>query len=98
MKLAWALVAKVLLGPAAPTRILKLVPLLEVANSFILAACRARTFAELSAAFEARGVWFTLVRSPAQALAYPQALATAAFRETEGAAGRRYVASPVQFR
>jgi len=101
LELSWVLVSKVLVDTHSPTRILKLVPLLEVANVFILAACKRSTHADLAASFAKHGVWYTVVKSPGQALAYEQARVTGAFRPREGepavAAGATFIASPTQF-
>jgi hypothetical protein len=102
--LAKALVTEVL-PSKAPSRILKLVPLLIVANGYILAGAKALTYAECVKRFEEHGVWFTVVRSPAQAAAYEQAEAAGCFRKeakSEGSGGgghdkRRLIASPIHF-
>ena len=83
--------------------------MLQIANEQILACARGLPYAELARRFERKGVWHCLVRSPGQALAYPQALAAGCWcADTEGrgaqrhcvggapGAGRR-VAAPVHF-
>ena len=82
----------------APTKVLKLVPLLVVFNKQIQHCARQLTFGELVVRFEKAGVWWTLVKSPGQAMAYQQAAVTGAFADADGdkTAGRRFIAAPVQ--
>lgn len=70
---------------------------LKVVNAFVLKQCRSRTFAELSATFDQHGVWYTLVRSPGQALGYEQAIQTHSFRDGVTNPGSKFVNSPIQF-
>jgi hypothetical protein len=90
-KLAWVFLTKVLTNTTAPTRILKLVPILQAVNAFVLASARSKTYKELKKTFDKHGVWYTIVRSPGQALTYEQAVVTDSFRY------QQFVNSPVHF-
>jgi crotonobetainyl-CoA:carnitine CoA-transferase CaiB-like acyl-CoA transferase len=63
----------------------------------VLRECRSRTFAELSSTFDKHGVWYTIVRSPGQALCYEQAVQTKSFRSGVVNEGAKFVNSPLQF-
>lgn len=77
-------VTKVLPNKNAPSKIMKLMPAFEYVNRVWGNAAGKKGFYKLSKDLTDAGVWFVVVKSPGQALAYEQAHVTGAFATVDG--------------
>lgn len=90
-QIAWVIATQVLPN-RHPTALLRFTPLFRLLNRKLASGFAKFTWSELEPRLQQHGVWYTLVRTPAQARAYPQALAAGVFDPDSG-----LVNPPVRF-